>query len=61
MISLLRDCQVYVDNGSTCGEEGCCWNSWWEGEEYFAGDEIDEENPHFDISGLTHGEDFVRL
>ncbi len=60
MISLLRDCQVYVDNGSMCGDN-CCWNSWWESEEYFAGDEIDEDDPHIDIKSLTYGEDFVRL
>ena len=60
MISLIRDCSVYIDNGTLCGDN-CFWNAWWESEEFLAGEEIDEDDPHVDISGLTHGEDFVRL
>lgn len=60
MISLLRTCHIYHDNGDYCGD-GCCWNSWWESEEFPPGEEIDESDPKYDISGLTEGEDFDRL
>jgi hypothetical protein len=49
-----------VDNGSYCGD-GCCWNSWWESEEFPVGEEIDETDPLIDTNDLTEGEDFVRL
>lgn len=60
MISLLHSCSIYIDNGSYCGD-GCCWDSWWEREEFPAGEEIDETDPLIDITNLTEGEDFVRL
>lgn len=60
MISLLKNCTIYVDNGSNCGD-GCCWNPWWESEDFEAGDEIDDDDPKFDLSGLTQDEDFVRI
>jgi hypothetical protein len=60
MISLLHDCNIYVDNGSMCGDN-CCWNAWWESEKFSVGEEIDESDPTIDISDLTEGEDFVRL
>ena len=49
-----------VDNGSECGDR-CCWNPWWESEHFDAGEEIDESDPHIDISNLTEGEDFIRV
>lgn len=60
MISLLHSCEIYVDNGSECGDR-CCWNPWWESEHFDAGEEIDESDPHIDISNLTEGEDFIRV
>ena len=60
MIKLLKDCNVWVDNGSECGD-GCCWNSWWESEEFLAGEELDGDNPRFDFSSLEEGVDFVRI
>jgi len=60
MIKLLKDCEIYVDNGSGCGD-GCCWNVWWESEKFFAGEEIDDENWKTDISSLTEGEDYVKI
>jgi hypothetical protein len=60
MKKLLRACSVYVDNGSACGD-GCCWNSWWESEEFSAGEELDEDNPRLDLSSLEEGVDFVPL
>lgn len=58
MIKLLKDSYIYVDNGSYCGD-GCCWNMWWESEMFSAGEEIDDDNSRYDISGLTEGEDYV--
>ena len=60
MIQLLRSRFIYYDNGSYCGD-GCCWNTRWESEEFPAGEEIDEDDPKYNISDLTEGEDFVRL
>ena len=60
MISLLHSCELYVDNGSFCGDN-CCWNSWWESEHFDAGDEIDETDPKIDINNLTEDEDFLRI
>lgn len=60
MIKLLKDCNVWVDNGSECGD-GCCWNTWWESEKFSAGEELDEYNSRINISSLEEGEDFVRL
>lgn len=60
MIKLLQPCRINVDNGTFCGD-GCCWNSWWESEEFFAGEEIDSSNPKYDISGLTEGEDYTKI
>ena len=60
MISLLHSCELMVDNGSECGDR-CCWNPWWESEHFDAGEEIDESDPHIDISNLTEGEDFIRV
>lgn len=60
MIKLLKDCKIYVDNGSWCGD-GCCCNTWWESENFEAGEEINDENPKYDISSLTEGEDYVEL
>ena len=60
MISLIHSCEIYVDNGDYCGD-GCCWYPSWESEHFDAGDEIDEDDPHIDISNLTEGEDFLKL
>lgn len=60
MVKLLKNCSVYVDNGSACGD-GCCWNPWWEYEFFSAGEELDEDNPKFDLSELEEGEDFEVL
>lgn len=60
MLKLLQDCNVYVDNGSYCGD-GCCWNSWWESEKFLAGEELDEDNPRVDLSSLEEGVDYVRV
>lgn len=60
MVQILQSCYVYQDNGSYCGD-GCCWNSWWESEKYDAGEEIDDDDPKFNLSGLTEGEDYVRI
>lgn len=60
MVKLLQDCNVWVDNGSACGD-GCCWNPWWESEEFLAGEELDEDNPRVDLSSLEEGVDFVRV
>jgi len=60
MIKLLRNCEIYVDNGSLCGD-GCCWNAWWESEKFFAGEEINDNNPKYNISSLTEGEDYVKI
>ena len=56
----VRSSNIYVDNGSMCGDN-CCWNAWWESEKFSVGEEIDESDPTIDISDLTEGEDFVRL
>ena len=60
MIKLLQPCSIYVDNGSTCGD-GCCWNPWWESEKFEAGEEIDDDDWKNDISGLTEGEDYIKI
>jgi hypothetical protein len=60
MIKLLHPCSILVDNGSECGD-GCCWNSWWESENFEMGEEIDDDNPRYDISNLTEGEDYVKI
>lgn len=60
MTKLLRPCSVLVDNGSACGD-GCCWNSWWDCEEFPAGEEFDEDNCLVDLSELEEGVDFVRF
>jgi hypothetical protein len=60
MIKLLKDCDVWVDNGSECGD-GCCWNSWWESEKFLTGEELDEDNPRLDLTQLEEGVDFVRI
>mgnify|MGYP003553632741 FL=1 len=60
MISFLRDSFMNVDNGYECGDR-CCWNPWWESEQIFAGEEIDEDDPRIDIIGLTEGEDYVKV
>jgi hypothetical protein len=57
MIKLLQDCFVSVDNGSTCGD-GCCWNTCWESEQFFAGEELDDEDWKVDIRNLEEGVDF---
>jgi hypothetical protein len=60
MIKLLQDCNVWVDNGSACGD-GCCWNTWWESEKFTAGEELDEDNPRLDLCNLEEGVDFVKV
>ncbi len=60
MVKLLQDCFVMVDNGSACGD-GCCWNAWWESEKFFAGEELDEDNPRFNLDSLEKGVDFVKV
>lgn len=60
MIKLLQDCNVWVDNGSACGD-GCCWNPWWESETFLAGEELDEDNPRLDTCNLKEGVDFVKV
>ena len=60
MLKLLKNCFIYVDNGSACGD-GCCWNPWWESEEFFAGEELDEENPRLNLSSLQEGVDFEKI
>jgi len=60
MIKLLQPCEIYVDNGSYCGD-GCCWNAWWEQLKFGINEEIDDDSPKYDISSLTEGEDYVRL
>jgi hypothetical protein len=60
MIKLLLPCSIYFDNGRPCGD-GCCWNSWWESEKFPAGEEIDDDDPKYNISGLTEGEDYIRI
>ena len=61
MISLLRNCQVYVDNGDYYSDDLDCYRAKWEREYFSAGEEIDETDPMINIINLTHGEDFVRL
>ena len=60
MISLLQDCHILVDNGYECGDR-CCWNTWWESELFYSGEEIDDEDPKIDITGLTRDEDYIIL
>ena len=60
MLKLLQDCNVYVDNGSYCGD-GCCWNSWWESEKFSPGEELDENDTLLNLSDLEEGVDFVRI
>lgn len=59
MIKLLKDCYIWVDNGSWCGD-GCCWNSWWESELFYAGEELDENDEKVNICNLEENVDFVR-
>jgi hypothetical protein len=61
MIKLIRDSEVLVDKGSTCGLFGGCWDSWWEREMFSAGEEIDPDDCRIDISDLEEGEDFVYI
>lgn len=60
MIKLIQNRYINVDNGSECGD-GCCWNTWWESEKFEAGEEINDENPRYDLNGLTEGEDYIRI
>ena len=61
MIKLLQDCNVWVDNGSTCGERVAGWNPQWEFKTFLAGEELDEDNPCLDLSKLEEGVDFVKV
>jgi hypothetical protein len=60
MIQILQPCHVFQDDGQLCGD-GCCWNAFWESVKYDSGDEIDDDDPRFDLSGLTEGEDYIRI
>lgn len=60
MIKLLQPCKIYVDNGTSCSD-GCCWDNWWVSEKFEKNEEIDDENPRYDISSLTEGEDYTRV
>lgn len=56
MITFLRDCRAPRDNGSVCGD-GCCWNAWWESEDFVAGDTVDACK--VDVTGLIEGTDYT--